>query len=235
MSEFGGGIFGGGMQDFGADDFGTVDTTGMPSGGSTALTTGGAEPISSDAARQALNALLANVPAEDPTRDTTTFDVSSGTRRVRPAAYKPYTDRMVGTVVAQVQAPAGVPGVMYAFAPWGIVSQLPDNERRIWGPLNNVLNFETAAGNAFILPWYAIAQGAGYGFAMKPTEAVYKQFVGPNGVFFVAGEPAAPVVVAPKQAGMGLGTTVLLGAAVLGGAYAVTRMIQKKPIFPKMK
>lgn len=223
--DFGGGIFGG---DLGADD------------GTSALATqataeSGVQTPTAEQARAIIKEMLMR-PAPDmvPAVDQLQFDVSSGVRRPRPSSLKPVTDHALLTVGVQVVSPPGVNGRMYGFVPAAIVAALPENERRAYIPMSTIASAEIQAGNSLILPWYEVAGGAGFGIAISPNDPQYKQFVGPNGTYFViADAPAA--IVTPNKAGMGIGKMALLGAAVFATGYAATRIAQKKPIFPKMK
>ena len=38
-----------------------------------------------------------------------------------------------------------------------------------------------------------------------------------------------------KSGGMSVTTTALIGLSVLAGGYAITRLVQKKPLLPSMK
>lgn len=226
--DYSGGIFGGGG--IGADD-----------GTSALATPAAAEPavqgLTADQARAIIKQMLMTTPPDmAPAVDQLQFDVSSGTRRPRPSSTAGVTTHGLMTVGMLVQGPAGVHGRMYAFVPAALVAALPENERKAWSPMAVIASMETQAGNSLILPWYEVMGGAGYGFAISPSDPQFKDHVGPNGVYFVMADAAAPMVVPPPaKAGMGLGTMALLGIGVFAAGYAVTRVAQKKPIFPKMK
>lgn len=209
--EYGGGIFGGSTSGLGDTGFGDDAALATTTQGVTATPT-----VSSAYFTKGADTIDVILPSVQPNLDA--FLTSMSAALVPPAA------------LPQLGVPAELFRA-YVLQPTASVSGQP-----AYFPLAKVVEAERAAkADYFALPKSIMiptpqAKTMLLLVALQPGSL---QYLATASDLFHYVPPVASAPATPKKAGMGLGTTVLIGAAVLGGAYVATRLYQKKPIFPK--
>ena len=140
-------------------------------------------------------------------------------------------EQLYAAAVPAASNPGGLPPAFHAYtiAPAAAVAAIP-----AYQPLHKVLEAERAGGNTFVLlPKQILSPTAPTGPVMMVV--VSDAFGAPvamqsNDVF-----RHLPAAAPQKKQGVSLAMTALIGAGVLAGGYAITRLVQKKPLLPGSK